>query len=388
MLSQANDLYQRAARTSDPAERSGLLRQARGLQQSAQQVAGAQSDQATLDQRQREAEATALSQAQQAAQSGRADQAQEILRLAQADHYMAQAEKLRAGEPVEAPAEPDASLLNVLNERAAAGDEASQQQLDYIQSRYAGDLAAYDIQQILQEFGMSFPELQEMYASGELNGTRVGERMRRLMQGIGSTQNFAGGGLVENPMNQQVGALSFAEGGLVPEMEDQLGPMGGSAMSMTGDSLGAGSGGSLMDPAMAGPDPMQMEYQEYAQGAEQLGIPAISFEEFVQMRAQTPGQAPAMVSDAGGMGAMGFAAGGQVPDVSGQMVVDTNPDAPTDSIPAMIDGQQPAALDSGEFVLPSFAVMYHGTDKLNKLIEQAKRGQSDGSDRGQAPATA
>jgi hypothetical protein len=38
----------------------------------------------------------------------------------------------------------------------------------------------------------------------------------------------------------------------------------------------------------------------------------------------------------------------------------------------MIDGERPAALDSGEFVIPKHAVMFHGIDKLSKLIAQAE----------------
>jgi hypothetical protein len=361
-----------------------LLRQAKGLQASATLAGDLQNNQADRSQDQREAELTALAKAQSAAQEGRASEALALYRTANAEHLRAQTQNLLNGGSVEPPEEPDASLLNVLYEQAAADDPVAQQQLDYIQNRYVNDLAAYDVQQIMSEFGLSFAELQEMYNNGELEGTRVGERMNQLMRGMSGVQTFSEGGLVGEP----TGALSFAEGGLVPSMEDQMGPTGSGAMNMTGEPVAAGMGGALMNPAMIEPDPIQMEYREYAQGAEQLGIPAIPYEEFVQMRAHTPGQPEDMARDAGGMGAMGFAEGGQVPDVSGQMVVDTDPEAPTDSIPAVIDGQQPAALDSGEFVLPRFAVMYHGTDKLNKLIEQAKRGQSDAGDRGQAPTTA
>jgi hypothetical protein len=74
--------------------------------------------------------------------------------------------------------------------------------------------------------------------------------------------------------------------------------------------------------------------------------------------------------------AIQFAKGGSVP-VGGKMVVDPDPNAPTDSIPAMIDGQRPAALDSGEFVIPRHAVMFHGIDKLNKLIAQAEKEPAD-----------
>jgi hypothetical protein len=44
-----------------------------------------------------------------------------------------------------------------------------------------------------------------------------------------------------------------------------------------------------------------------------------------------------------------YAKGGEV---SGRYVIDTDPNAETDSIPALVDGVQPARLDSGEFVIP------------------------------------
>lgn len=116
------------------------------------------------------------------------------------------------------------------------------------------------------------------------------------------------------------------------------------------------------------------EYRDYAMGARQLGLPAVPFEKFLSLRAgaRQPQQAVQPYS------AMGFANGGEIPDpqaVAGKMVVDTDPNAPTDSIPAVIDGEQPAKLDSGEFVLPDDVVKFFGTDKLNKMIAQARAGQ-------------
>lgn len=74
---------------------------------------------------------------------------------------------------------------------------------------------------------------------------------------------------------------------------------------------------------------------------------------------------------------MNFADGGQIPDprdVSGRMVVDADPNAEVDSIPAVVDEMMPAKLDSGEFVIPTDVVQFFGTDKLNKMIAQARQG--------------
>jgi hypothetical protein len=127
-------------------------------------------------------------------------------------------------------------------------------------------------------------------------------------------------------------------------------------------------------PQAAQAMPEVLEYRDYAMGAKQLGLPAIPFEQFTMLRAQAR-QVPQMHQP---MRAMGFANGGEIPapnDVSGKMVIDTDPNAPTDSIPAVVDGQMPAALDSGEFVIPKDVVAFFGTDKLNKMIAQARKGE-------------
>lgn len=139
------------------------------------------------------------------------------------------------------------------------------------------------------------------------------------------------------------GVLGFAEGGLVPSAMGTLGSA----------SVGAPPLASLQ------------EYQRYADGARSMGLNAVPFNDFLTMR--NGASAVAGASDT-----VKMADGGMVPDASGKLVMDTDPNAPTDSIPAVIDGQQPAALDSGEFVFPKDVVMHFGTDKLNKMIQQAR----------------
>lgn len=65
----------------------------------------------------------------------------------------------------------------------------------------------------------------------------------------------------------------------------------------------------------------------------------------------------------------------QAPSSSPKYVVDPDPNAPVDSIPAVIDDQQPARLNSGEFVFPTDVVQFYGLDRLNKMIAAARRGQ-------------
>jgi len=155
------------------------------------------------------------------------------------------------------------------------------------------------------------------------------------------------GGLVDSPYDSAIG---YAQGGMV----------GGAGYGQT--------------PQAENVLPEINEYREYAMGAKSLGVPAVPFEQFLTMRAGAKQTAGAEQSQ----GAMAFAAGGEVPDprdVSGRMVMDTDPNAPTDSIPAVVDEQMPAKLDSGEFVIPTDVVQFFGTDKLNKMIAQARQGQ-------------
>jgi hypothetical protein len=111
------------------------------------------------------------------------------------------------------------------------------------------------------------------------------------------------------------------------------------------------------------PDPEQAlvgAYQDYAAQAQQMNLPVVPFEVFSEM------QGGAMQS------VQGYAQGGSV---AGKLVVDTDPNAPTDSIPAVVDESQPAKLNSGEFVFPTDVAAFFGTQRLNKMIEQARSGQ-------------
>lgn len=168
----------------------------------------------------------------------------------------------------------------------------------------------------------------------------------------------AGAPNLEDIYEAKFSAVGLADGGMVPEA--------GGAIEMFAN-------GGMISPS--GPPPMpaiMQQYQQYADGARQMGLTAVPFEKFASLQASTKDTI------------QGFADGGMVGDndVSGKMIVDTDPNAPTDSIPAMIDGTRPAALDSGEFVIPKDVVMYYGTDKLQKMIDKVRNpqgGQTNGA---------
>lgn len=72
----------------------------------------------------------------------------------------------------------------------------------------------------------------------------------------------------------------------------------------------------------------------------------------------------------------GYAEGGPIA-VGGRPVVGAG-DGKSDSLPAVIDGEHPAALSTGEFVMPIEAVRHFGLDKLNKMVAAARKGLDTG----------
>jgi len=147
--------------------------------------------------------------------------------------------------------------------------------------------------------------------------------------------------------------------------------------------------GGLVTPP---PEPSMIQsYQQYIEMARKMGLPPIGFEQYAQlqaqaqpMQAQNQPAAPELQPNAqSSMGIMGFAEGGVIPEigpqVDGKVVIDPDPNAPTDSIPAIIDGQHPAALDSGEMVIPKDVVMYYGVQKLQQMISKARQDMSKGA---------
>ena len=127
-------------------------------------------------------------------------------------------------------------------------------------------------------------------------------------------------------------------------------------------------------PAIEGPpqaDPMQQvmrEYGQYTATATKAGLEPIPLEQYISMMQE--GQQ--MLQSAPGTAAEGYAEGGAIP-VGGQQVIDPAvgpvPEG-GDTIPAVIDGHRPAALKSGEFVIPEEVVRAKGTEFFEKLIAQ------------------
>jgi len=121
-------------------------------------------------------------------------------------------------------------------------------------------------------------------------------------------------------------------------------------------------------------DPMTARYGQYVSAAMQAGVQPLPMEKFVGLLAATQAkmqQAPAGAQQ--GIQPQGYSGGGEV-EVEGRQVLGPGT-GKSDSIPAIIDGKRPAALSTGEFVMPVEAVQHFGLDRLTKMVAAARKGQ-------------
>lgn len=289
--------------------------------------------------------------------------------LNQARAQAVQQEMQQFGVNIAPPALPDPAEMSMLSENQQA----------QIQQQYLGDLAVFsDVANLISENGgnvqaalRAADDLVEESPEDKLYKARVKAKLSEGMAGGAfvprqSPTGFANGGLVQGPVQ------NFANGGLVGGQQPGQLPTSGSPNL----------------PAQGGADAIQ-NYQKYVQLARQMKVPPVDFQQFAQMGSSQPSpnadvpQPELQRGIAGSQQVMGFADGGLVPQggaldqmqADEKLVMDTDPNAPTDSIPATIDGIQPARLDSGEFVMPADVVQFFGTQKLQKLIEQARKPQ-------------
>lgn len=88
-----------------------------------------------------------------------------------------------------------------------------------------------------------------------------------------------------------------------------------------------------------------------------------------------------------GLGMAGFAEGGAIPDPDGTMVPpEASPSggAIPDDIPAEIDGEMPARINSGEFIVPQDVVKWMGEKGMQQVILKARKEMQGGN--GERPA--
>jgi len=157
------------------------------------------------------------------------------------------------------------------------------------------------------------------------------------------------------------------------------------------ETAGYAEGGVVQPPVYGAPptDERALEaangYRDYAIRAESMGLPVVPFEQFSAMQAGALQGQPTGYAQGGmiepeddefGMPMPESALGG-AQGQGGKFVTDMNPNAPTDSVPAVVDDAQPAKLNSGEFVLPTDVVQFFGLDRLNRMIAQARKSSGE-----------
>ena len=181
------------------------------------------------------------------------------------------------------------------------------------------------------------------------------------------TNELAGGGLVSGlPMREFAdgglvsGALTpgFANGGPV-SIDPMANPMGGAA-------------------PMQSLDPIIREYGQYVATATQNKLRPVPLGKFIDLLKK--GREILQGAPAANAGTVGLAAGGQVPaiPVAGAQVLDETGSMDFtggDTIPAVIDGRQPAALTSGEMVIPAEVVAIKGTEFFQNIIDKYMGGK-------------
>jgi len=152
---------------------------------------------------------------------------------------------------------------------------------------------------------------------------------------------------------------------LTPEAKEQMGTLG---RANGGFIPGYADGGAIGNPAQ-NIHPELAQYGQYLQAAAQSGVTPVPFDQYRNLLQTTRGAMNQTPSQ--------FAKGGAIP-VAGKMLEGPGTET-SDSIPAVIDGHRPAALSTGEFVIPAHIVRAKGTEFFDKLLAQyADNGEKDG----------
>lgn len=183
-----------------------------------------------------------------------------------------------------------------------------------------------------------------------------------------------------------------------------LGAQRAAAQKQEGKAVGYGSGGYIGYADGGAVQPMSAAEKLLAEMDAKYGKTAGSAPAPAPQPAPAPAPAPQPVQQPQGMADKfrgyfgssdarmkqnGLAFGGAVPaqDVPGgravaqavagrQVFGQSDGSGRDDALPAVIDGERPAALTSGEFVWPVNAVKYFGMAKLNKMLAEAERGMA------------
>lgn len=130
---------------------------------------------------------------------------------------------------------------------------------------------------------------------------------------------------------------------------------------------GFAAGGEIASPVTQTQQvhPAIAQYGQYLTAAAQSGVAPVPFNQYMNLLQSTRSAmqtTPAQFADGGDVSALGRPLQGPGTGRS-------------DSIPATINGSQPAALSDGEFVIPAHVVRAKGTEFFEKLLAQYDQGQ-------------
>lgn len=158
--------------------------------------------------------------------------------------------------------------------------------------------------------------------------------------------------------------------------------MGGQSANINLGAAGSALGSGALDVQMAGVHTQQQQAanQQMWRGAE-MGL---------QAGGDIMGSAGNIWGGDGGgnyVNQQGYTGSGQYAGFAEGGLVEGPGTGTSDSVPAMIDGQQPAALSDGEYVLPADVTRYYGIKKLYDFETKAREDMASGMQGGTARRT-
>lgn len=328
-----------------------------------------------------------------------------------------------------------AQLRNLTQYTAGLNDKIQQAQHDLTGSDSA---ARAQIQQQITgwqtELNSATPIMHKIYGAISTGTGMSPEYLDQAMQNMQGMGDYEANNMANTPIVAQAnggvvpgymtgGELDFAHYARGGAIQPTQGPMTQAMTPGTNPMPQMMQPSPMMGPQQPGQDMSMQQYGQYAAEAIKAGIPPLPPQAYLNLLARTrqqmmqapaaqggapgydfggevgneyanggPLEAPSPHGDhwmghilnnnirsqngytlGGGVTSQGYAPGGAI-DVSGRQLLGPGT-GKSDSLPAVIDGHRPAALSTGEFVMPIEAVKHFGTDKLHKMVQAAREAQ-------------
>jgi hypothetical protein len=163
-------------------------------------------------------------------------------------------------------------------------------------------------------------------------------------------------GFSGSPLFKQGGIVNLRRGGGIGAPGSDVGRGGGGRAGSGGGGSRGGGGGRDDD---RGPQKATASSTQPTLPLMAERTPTPNYDEFLAQLQQGAGNRAAMQQSGYGMASGGYLDGGVLPG-----------DGMSDDVPAMIDGDQPAALSSGEFVIPADVVSHIGNGSSDSGAKQ------------------